>query len=98
MLVGGKGTGKTTFKECFLRQYKQKNNGEYIKNHTSEVYAEKVSPKMAEPNLQMTILDTPGYDLSDLENIYVKIKAEVENRMENFKIEEKKLLKESAIY
>ena len=35
MLVGGAGTGKTTFKECFLRHYKHKNNDEVIKQHTT---------------------------------------------------------------
>ena len=64
MLLGATGTGKTTFMECFLRQYKQKNNKEHIKKETDKVYYEKVMTQYEEPSLNMNILDTPGYDKS----------------------------------
>lgn len=66
MLIGAIGTGKTTFMECFLKQYKQKNNHEPIKKETDNIYYEKVLPNYGDPTLNMTVFDTPGYEVNKL--------------------------------
>ena len=92
MLIGAVGTGKTTFMECFLRQYKHKNTKEPIKKHTENIYFENLSPNVTEPSLNMTILDTPGYDINSIAELAEIIKEEITVRMLKFREQSKEIM------
>lgn len=51
MLLGAASTGKTTYVECFSKEYKQKTDAQLIKNHTDEIQETKIQPILQNLNL-----------------------------------------------